>query len=56
MILKKERYYGKYERSYYIGDNIKEEDIEAKLENGVLTLDIKKVEPTKPEKKYIAIK
>ena len=54
--IRKERYYGKYERSYYIGDNIKEEDIEAKLENGVLTLDIKKVEPTKPEKKYIAIK
>ena len=54
--IRKERYYGKYERSYYVGDAVKEEDIDAKLENGVLTLNIKKVEPTKPEKKYIEVK
>ena len=54
--IRKERYYGEYERSYFVGDAVKEEDIDAKLENGVLTLNIKKVEAKTPEKKYIAIK
>lgn len=54
--IRKERYYGEYERSYFVGDAVKEEDIDAKLENGVLTLNIKKVETKAPEKKYIAIK
>ena len=54
--IRKERYYGEYERSYYVGDNVNESDIDAKLENGVLTLNIKKVEEKAPEKKYIAIK
>ena len=54
--IRKERYYGEYERSYYVGDNVDEADIDAKLENGVLTLNIKKVEPKAPVKKYIEIK
>ena len=54
--IRKERYYGEYERSYFVGDAVQEEDIDAKLENGVLTLNIKKVEAKTPEKKYIAIK
>ena len=54
--IRKERYYGEYERSYYVGDNITENDIEAKLQDGVLTLNIKKIEPKTPEKKYIEIK
>lgn len=54
--IRKERYYGEYERSYYVGDNVNESDIDAKLENGVLTLNIKKVEDKAPVKKYIAIK
>ena len=31
--IRKERYYGEYERSYYVGTDIKETDIDAKLEN-----------------------
>ena len=54
--IRKERYYGEYERSYYVGDNVDEADIDAKLENCVLTLNIKKVEPKAPVKKYIEIK
>lgn len=54
--IRKERYYGEYERSYYVGDNITENDIDAKLQDGVLTLNIKKTEPKLPEKKYIEIK
>ncbi len=52
----RERHYGTYSRSYYVGDNVKFEDIKAKLDNGVLTLTIAKKE-TKEDKedKYIAI-
>lgn len=51
----KERYTGAYTRSYYVGENVIEEDINAKLENGVLTLFVKKNENKIAEKKYIAI-
>lgn len=54
--IRKERYYGEYKRSYYVGEAVTEEDIDAKLLDGVLTLNIKKVETKVPEKKYIAIK
>lgn len=54
--IRRERSYGSFSRSYYVGDNIKEEDIKAKLDNGVLTLCIKKVdEKEEPKAKYIAI-
>lgn len=39
----RERYYSKISRSYYLGDNVKPEHLEAKLENGVLTINVKKV-------------
>jgi HSP20 family molecular chaperone IbpA len=54
--IRKERYYGEFKRSYYVGDTISEEDIDAKLNDGVLTLNIKKAEPKASEKKYIEIK
>ena len=43
--------------SFYVGDNIKEEDIKAKFRNGTLTLEIPKKEDKKelPDKKYIQI-
>ncbi len=54
--LHRERYYGSCSRSYYVGDKIKEEDIKAKFENGVLALSIpKKTEAEVEEKKYIQI-
>ena len=54
--IRRERYYGATSRSFYVGDNVTEKDIEAKLENGVLTLNVKKQEEKKPEKRYIEIK
>ena len=45
-------------RSFYVGEDVKQEDIRAKYESGVLKLSIPKTEPKKPEieeKKYIAI-
>ena len=55
--VRKERYMGECSRSFYIGYNIKEEDIKAKFNNGTLTLEIPKKEDKEklPEKKYIPI-
>ena len=55
-LIRQERYAGSMQRSFYIGDTIKQDDIKAKFEDGVLKLSIPKTEPEKiPEKKYIAI-
>lgn len=54
--IRRERSYGSFSRSYFVGDNVKEEDVKAKLDNGVLTLFIKKVdEKEEPKAKYIDI-
>lgn len=56
--VRRERYAGGMSRSFYVGDAVKEEDIHAKYENGVLKLNIPKPDEKKPvveEKKYIAI-
>ena len=53
---RQERYDGTLQRSFYVGDALTEEDITAKLEHGVLSLNIpKKNEKKLPEKKLIAI-
>ena len=56
-LIRQERYAGGMSRSFYVGEDITEEDIKAKLEHGVLFLQIPKKEakPQLPEKKYIAI-
>ena len=55
--IRRERYAGSCSRSFYVGEGVKEEDIRAKFENGILKLSIPKVEnkPQVEEKKYIAI-
>lgn len=54
--LHKERFYGECSRSFYIGDDIKEEDIKAKFNNGTLRLSIPKEEKKLDEgKKTITI-
>ena len=55
-IVHQERYTGSMSRSFYVGENIREEDVKAKFENGVLTLDFPKPEAQRlPERKYIQI-
>ena len=55
-IIRQERYMGSMQRSFYVGDAVKEEDIKAKFEDGVLKLSIPKKEAEKvPEKKRIMI-
>ena len=55
--VRKERYMGECSRSFYIGDDIKEEDIKASFKNGTLHIEIPKHEENKQvkEKKYIPI-
>ncbi len=55
--VRKERYTGECSRSFYVGDNVKEEDIKAKFTNGTLRFEIPKKEDKKEleEKKYIPI-
>ena len=55
--IRRERYAGTCSRSFYVGEGVKEEEIRAKFENGILKLSIPKVEnkPQVEEKKYIAI-
>ena len=55
--IRRERFTGSYSRSFYVGDEVKETDIKAKFDNGVLQLSIPKIEaqPKVPETKYIAI-
>ena len=54
--VRRERYAGSMSRSFYVGEDIKQEDIHAKYENGVLKLTLPKEEEKKRlEKNYIAI-
>lgn len=46
-----ERFYGECSRSFYIGKNIKEEDVKASFKKGILTLTIPKEEQKKLEEK-----
>ena len=46
-----ERFYGECSRSFYIGKNVKEEDIKASFKKGILTLTIPKEEQKKLEEK-----
>ena len=54
--LRKECFYSTTSRSYYVGEGVTEEMVTGKLENGVLTLEVKKPAETKPVKRYIEIK
>lgn len=55
--IRRERYSGTCSRSFYVGENVKQEDIKARFEDGTLKLSIPKKEaiPEKEEAKYIAI-
>lgn len=55
--IRRERYSGQCQRSFYVGDAITQEDIKANFENGVLKVEVPKKEakPRVEEKKPIAI-
>ena len=55
--IRRERYYGTSSRSFYVGEEVTEEDIKAKFEDGILKIYVPKKEPVHeiPQSKYIAI-
>lgn len=55
--IRKERYAGACERSFYVGEDITHEDIKGEFKHGILKLSIPKKEakPAVEEKKYITI-
>ena len=55
-MLRQERYAGVMQRSFYVGENITEQDVKAAYTNGVLHLEIPKMDAKKvPEKRTIHI-
>ena len=56
--VRRERFYGECARSFYVGEDIDEEDINAEFKNGTLKVEIPKKEekPKLPENKRIQIK
>ena len=55
--IRRERYAGSCERSFYVGEDITEEDIKGEFKHGILKLFVPKKEakPAVPERKFIAI-
>lgn len=55
--IRRERYSGSCSRNFYVGEQVQQEDIKAKFEDGVLKLMIPKVQakPEVEQKKYITI-
>ncbi len=55
--VRKERFSGKCSRTFFVGEDIEDDDIKAKFEDGVLKIDVpkKQEQPKLEEKKTIAI-
>ena len=56
-LLRQERYSGSCKRSFYVGDQLKQEDVKAAFENGILKLQFPKEAPKAVEEvpRYIPI-
>ena len=52
-IIRQERYYGSAKRSFYVGDQITQEDIKAKYDKGILNVFVPKKEVKKIEDKQV---
>lgn len=55
--IRRERFCGSCSRSFYVGEQVTQEDIKARFEEGVLKIDIpkKEAQPAVEDKKYIMI-
>ncbi len=55
--VRRERFSGECSRSFYVGEDVKEDEIKASFKNGILNLEVPKVKPEekKSNKKYIEI-
>src|SRR5690606_21282445 len=55
-VIRQERRYGKYTRSFSVGRSIKESDIDAVFENGILTVKVPKAKEEAPQRRRIDVK
>ena len=55
--VRRERFVGSCSRSFYVGEDVKEDEIKASFKNGILNLEVPKInlEEKDAEKKYIEI-
>lgn len=55
--VRRERFTGEVSRSFYVGEDIKEDEVKASFKNGILTLEVPKLslEDKTKDKKYIEI-
>ena len=55
--IRKERYAGAMSRSFYVGENVEQEDVKAEFKHGILKLFVPKKEakPAVEQKKYVSI-
>ena len=54
--IRRERYSGSCQRSFYVGESVKQEDLKAAFNNGILTVAVpKEVQKPVEEKQYITI-
>ena len=55
--VRRERFTGEVTRTFYVGEDIKEDEVKASFKNGILTLEVPKLslEDQKKDKKYIEI-
>ena len=51
-----ERVFGSFKRQFELPEEVETEKVDAKYENGILTIDLKKREVVKPEAKVIKVK
>lgn len=54
-VIRQERRYGRFQRSFDLGGEVHEEDIKAQFKDGVLTLEAPKVEETAPRQRRIEV-
>lgn len=54
--IRSERNFGEFSRAFLLPDNVKKDSIQAKFENGVLFLNLEKIEPEKPKEIHVDIK
>ncbi|SFG96671.1 Hsp20/alpha crystallin family protein [Neptunomonas qingdaonensis] len=54
-LIRQERHTGSYMRQFTVGADVAPDAIDAKFENGVLSLELKKVETSKPKKLEIKV-
>lgn len=54
-VLRRELKSSSFKRSFQLGDQLDGDEIQAKFKNGILSIDVPKVEPVAPKKKFVKI-